>query len=53
MLLQFALIAITMIVALFIVAWLRSPELRRALEEPKYGIFQNDTKIDHSRSNEF
>jgi hypothetical protein len=36
MLLQSALIVMTVIVALFAIAWWRSPMLRRTLEEPKY-----------------
>ncbi|MFN8552179.1 MAG: hypothetical protein U0103_12490 [Candidatus Obscuribacterales bacterium] len=46
MLLQFALIVMTGIVALFVFAWARSPALRRVLEEPKYSILENETKSD-------
>ncbi|HEY9682161.1 MAG TPA: hypothetical protein V6C89_13535 [Drouetiella sp.] len=40
MLLQYALILMTALVALFVIAWLRSPRLRDRLEEPKYRILQ-------------
>lgn len=39
MLLQIALILITAIVLAFVIAWLRSPRLRRTLEQPKYVLF--------------
>jgi len=39
MLLQIALLLITVIVLAFVVAWFRSPRLRQALEEPKYALF--------------
>lgn len=42
MLLQFALIIMTLIVALFVFAWACSAKLRRALEEPKYSILANE-----------
>jgi hypothetical protein len=38
----FALMGI--ILALFVVAWLRSPKLRAAIEEPKYRLLGESTK---------
>ena len=38
MLLQIALLLITVIVLAFVVAWLRSPRLRQSLEAPKYAL---------------
>jgi hypothetical protein len=42
MLLQSALIVMTIIVALFAIVWWRSPTLRRTLEEPKYRFFDSE-----------
>lgn len=40
MLLQYALMIMTLLVALFVIAWLRSPKLRETLEEPKFKILE-------------
>jgi len=41
-LLQIALILMTLIILAFVIAWMRSPQLRQTLEEPKYGIFHDE-----------
>ncbi len=41
MLIQIALIVMTAIVVTFVVAWMRSPQLRRTIEEPKYRIMED------------
>jgi hypothetical protein len=42
MLLYIALAVMTALIAVFIVAWFRSPKLRRTLEEPKYRLLDDD-----------
>lgn len=48
MLLQMALILMTAIVLAFVIAWMRSPQLRRTLEEPKYRLFDEAVAEDQS-----
>lgn len=57
MLLQLALVLITALIALFVLAWFLSPELRRKLEEPKFAILPNQSgqsnqSIQSNQSNE-
>jgi|688.fasta_scaffold294090_3 hypothetical protein len=40
MLLQYALMLMTLLMALFVLAWLLSPKLRETLEEPKFKILE-------------
>ena len=41
MLLYIALAFMTAIIAVFIIAWLRSPKLRETLEEPKFRLLDD------------
>ncbi|CAN5266863.1 hypothetical protein BH10CYA1_BH10CYA1_36380 [soil metagenome] len=48
MLLKIALLLMTAIVLAFVIAWMRSPQLRRTLEEPKYRLFDEDAGEEQS-----
>lgn len=50
MLLQIALLLITAIVLAFLFAWMRWPQLRRTLEEPKYVLFDQGVAENQSPS---
>ncbi len=45
MLLYVALAVMTALIAIFIVAWFRSPKLRRILEEPKYRLLDDEASF--------